>query len=415
MKDDLVVNPFLQIQFYNEQECEYFLVTPKPQTGLQYLKISESEKPNLFEIFLDLAKVRFDLLDIEKDLNENEFDLLFQTGVLVKSSDIPQKPLFNCPLSEVETTDLEIDVSSLIANPTFEFQAANLVIFGSWIQEKHLSPFQPSVWIKIALAGIEVGYWLSQEQAEIVSQFKAGEKLPFEIEKNLLSKLIAAEIVVSPEIQNSKVENLRQLLSQAKNDFAQKKYSVLRSILPATQMKAMRHYYREYIKQGFMPFGDSQVNRRYYQHNEPLAKFFHKNLTELMSIIAGEEVKPSYVYAASYKEGAALKPHIDRDVCKFSFSFQVDYLPEQQNHLSPWALYLSTKEVSIDDPASFEWENFPPDAENEHAKAVYLASGDCLVYKGCELTHYRYALPEGHQSTSLFFHYVPADFEGDLN
>ncbi len=163
-----------------------------------------------------------------------------------------------------------------------------------------------------------------------------------------------------------------------------------------------------------MPFGDSQVNRRYYQHNEPLAKFFHQNLTNLMSLIAGEEVKPSYVYAASYKEGASLQPHTDREACEFSFSFQVDYQPEQENHLSPWALYLSTKKASIDDPNAFDWANFSPDLNDEDTKAVYLGIGDSLVYKGCELVHYRYALPAGHQSTSLFFHYVPKDFEGNL-
>jgi hypothetical protein len=411
MSQDLTINPFTQL-LISEEDC--LLVSPKTSYGLKHLEISKSEQPRLYELFLDLSKVRLDFLDIENDLNDDERELLYDSGVLIEKENVPNKPLFACLLDEVEASPVQEDFSAVIVNPTFRFQPSSLANFNSWIQEKHLSPYQPSVWIESSVTKIEIGCWLSQAQADIVSQFRPGEKLPFEIDENLLSRLIAAEIVIAPETQSKKEKELHQSLTQSQKDFARNKYAVLRNILPPWQMKAMRDYYRDYIKQGFMPFGDSQVNRRYYQHNEPLAGFFHKNLTKLMSLIAGEPVKPSYVYAASYKEGADLKPHIDREACEFSFSFQVDYQPEQENHLSPWALYLSTKEVSRDDPASFEWENFPPDADDQRTKAVYLASGDCLAYMGCELTHYRYALPEGHQSTSLFFHYVPENFEGEL-
>jgi len=46
---------------------------------------------------------------------------------------------------------------------------------------------------------------------------------------------------------------------------------------------------------------------------------------------------------------------------------------------------------------------------------VYLSNGDAVIYKGCELVHYRYPLADGCASTSLFMHYVPVDFGGDLD
>lgn len=411
MNKDLSLNPFTAIISRNE-EC--LLISPKIETGLLCLEIPKSQKPELYELFSDLSKLRLDFLDIVNDLNDEERALLYEYGVLIEPENIPQKPLFACPLDDVEAADFDVRVSDLFVNPAFRFEPVNLANFHSWIQEKSLSPHQNSVWIKTSSTGIETGYWLDENQTEILSKFNAGEKPDFQIEQSLLNKLVAAEILASAEIIKEREAAYKQDLMHARSDFRKKKYVNLRNILPAPQMAAMRSYYRQYIGQGFMEFGDSQVNRRFYQHNEPLARFFHKNLTNLMSSIAGEEVIPSYVYAASYREGAMLTPHIDREACEFSFSFQIDYFPEQENHLSPWALYLSTKKIPETGLTTFDWKDFPEETNSEDINAFYLSSGDCLAYKGCELTHYRYALPAGHQSTSLFFHYVPKDFKGEL-
>ena len=408
MNVNFVINSFTGI-YVKENIC--LLVSPKPQSGLQYLEIQKSERPQLYELFLDLSKIRLDFLDIEKDLNDEERELLYEYGVLVEPENIPQKPLFACQLSDAENSGIEDNFSSLIVNPHFRFEPVNLDNFNSWIQQKHLAPYQASVWIKTLLTEIEIGYWLDEKQTEIVSKFKAGEKLSFEIEKDLLSKLISAEIVVSDKILKHKEEIYGQILKQAQKHFKEKKYAVLPELLPSAQMKALRNYFREYVRNGFMPFGDNQVNLRYYQHDEPLAVFFHENLTKVMSLVAGEEVQPSYVYAASYKEGAKLKPHTDREQCEYSFSFQVDYLPEQENHLSTWGLFVK----ELEEGEAHTSEEFPAENQSEDTnKAVYLKSGDALIYKGCELVHYRYELPQGHQSTSLFFHYVPVNFEGQL-
>lgn len=135
-----------------------------------------------------------------------------------------------------------------------------------------------------------------------------------------------------------------------------------------------------------------------------------------MSLVIGEEVIPSYVYAASYINKADLKPHTDRAQCEFSISFQVDYFPEPENHLSPWGLFVAEPDSPNIDALKNSSNEFPANSEAEDKNtAVYLASGDGLIYKGRELIHYRYPLTEGHQSTSLFFHYVPKDFDGNLS
>lgn len=415
MKNDLVVNPFIEIHFTDGEDKTFQLIAPKPGSGLQKLSVNKSEQPNLHEVFLDLSQTKFGFLDIEKDIDQAERELLLQYGILVKPENIPEQPLFACQLDEIEFSDSDIDVFSLIVNPSFRYEPFDFSRFISLVHQKHLSPHQPSVWIKQAVTDIEIGYWLIKGQAEIVSKFVAGEKLTFEVERELLEKLIGGEILISPENYVEREKKVRQIFEVAKNCFSREKYVVLREILPPAQMKAMRRYYRQYISQGFMPLDDGQ-SIRFYQHNEPLAGFFHKPLARLMSLIVGEEVIPSYVYAASYIENSDLKPHTDRRQCEFSISFQVDYLPEPENQLSPWGLFLKPPDFPVDGAFIYDSEEFPANSESEDKNtAVYLASGDGLFYKGRELIHYRYPLSKNHLSTSLFFHYVPKNFVGNLN
>ena len=93
MHGKLVINPFLELDSLSEEDGDFFLVAPKPLGSLQRLKISKSEQPNLHELFLEFSKTSFDFLSIESDLNQTEREFLHQSGVLVESEKIPQKPL----------------------------------------------------------------------------------------------------------------------------------------------------------------------------------------------------------------------------------------------------------------------------------------------------------------------------------
>jgi hypothetical protein len=124
-----------------------------------------------------------------------------------------------------------------------------------------------------------------------------------------------------------------------------------------------------------------------------VARFFHHQLTAAVAAIAGEPVKPSYVYLAAYQPGAILEKHTDRAQCEFSVTLCVDYSPEPRNATS-WPIHLHKKSGTV---------------------AVFQAIGDALLYRGCQLPHSRDPLPEGHTSTSIFFHYVRENFTGSLD
>jgi hypothetical protein len=128
-------------------------------------------------------------------------------------------------------------------------------------------------------------------------------------------------------------------------------------------------------------------------HNESVARFFHHQIANAVSAVVGEAIKPSYVYLASYLSGAELKKHTDREQCEFSVTLCLDFSPEPELATS-WPIRLDTGEGAV---------------------AVYQALGDGLVYRGTSVPHYRSVLAEGCTSTSIFFHYVPADFSGPLD
>lgn len=415
MNSELILNPFLQVYHGTENVTDFLLSAPKKGHGLKTLEIKQTDNKHLHGLVSELFEIGFSYLDPQGDLSKSEIELFKEFGILIEESQKPELPVFSCQLDEIEVKDEFLNHSDLIVNPTIRFEPFDLTNFKTWIPEKHISPHQPTIWVKQKLTEIEIGFWLNQDQAAIVSNLKKGEKIPSNIDRESLAKFISAGIFVTQNGLENEKKKLEKKIEKARENFLKKKYVVFDQIYPKSQIRAMQKFYKEYIAQGFMQFGDNQVAGRFRQHNEPLAKFFHHNLTKLMSLITGEEVRASYCYAASYIGGGELRPHTDREQCEFSVSFQVDYSPPQKNEVSPWELYLATPKSTFEQKDLFGWDEFFNDPNLSGCiTSVNLANGDGLFYKGRDLIHYRFPISENHTSTSIFFHYVPKDFEGSL-
>ena len=247
----------------------------------------------------------------------------------------------------------------------------------------------------------------------------AGHPVSGRLEESFLRKLVAAEVFITADSLSILDERSQQNAATAKVAFAADKYAVLSDLLPRPQMAAMRQYYRDYVENGFVPFGDGQVDRRYCEHNEVLASYIHTQLLNIVSKVVGERLKLSYVYAAAYEDGSVLLPHIDREQCEYSISFQVDFQPETDDNKSQWPIVvepLSNFNTPLNENnETFQWDKFDEITRIVEPTSILLASGDGLVYKGRELVHYRRELPLGQRSTSLFSHFVAANFEGRLH
>jgi hypothetical protein len=249
-------------------------------------------------------------------------------------------------------------------------------------------------------------FWLGPQLEGVVRGLRPNDPVASSLSHSARWLLATADILI-PEDQNCCVGSglgsvqaaqaaLRPLTgskTRSHTVFREKGYAPLANLIHPFHIAALRRYYRYLIRTGAIALGDGQSPRRYVVHNEPVARFFHHQITATLSAVAGEALKPSYVYFASYLSGAELKKHTDREQCEFSVTLCLDFSPEPA-HETPWPILLDTPTSTV---------------------TVYQALGDGLAYRGTRLPHYRRALGEDQTSTSIFFHYVAADFAGPLD
>jgi hypothetical protein len=246
-------------------------------------------------------------------------------------------------------------------------------------------------WVRESRYGTLVPFWLSPDMQALVGELRPNEPVPSTIPPATRALLQAAGILL-PSKADDAGKHEGSLRSSAAQ-FQAKGYAPLPGLIHPFHVAALRRYYRQQIRTGAIQLGDRQSARRYIAHNEPVAKFFHDQLTSRLSRIAGRALKPSYAYLASYLSGAELKKHTDREQCDYSITFCLDYSPEPKL-ATPWPICLRTPRGTV---------------------KVYQMLGDGLAYRGTQLPHFRAPLPDGQSSTSIFFHYVSAEFAGSLD
>jgi hypothetical protein len=241
-------------------------------------------------------------------------------------------------------------------------------------------------------------FWLGPRLEAAVSRLRPGapgpgEAAPSALPADVRVLLASAGILTTPDYAERRIAEWAEVVRKSACQFQEKGYVPLGNLIHPFHLAALRRYYRHAVRRGSIRLGDEQSPRRYVAHNESVARFFHHQIANAVSAIAGEPIKPSYVYLASYLSGAELKKHTDREQCEFSVTLCLDFSPEPEL-VTSWPIRLDTGKGSV---------------------TVYQALGDGLVYRGTKVPHYRHVLAEGRTSTSIFFHYVPADFSGPLN
>jgi hypothetical protein len=125
--------------------------------------------------------------------------------------------------------------------------------------------------------------------------------------------------------------------------------------------------------------GDQQVPNAYSViAHEIIFETLLERLWPSLEFAVGEELLPTYSYARLYSNGDELKPHKDRPACEISVTVQLG-----RSHNYAWPIYMGSKRFDI-------------------------AEGDAVLYKGCDIEHWRNVCdgPEGYYSGQVFLHYV---------
>jgi hypothetical protein len=247
-------------------------------------------------------------------------------------------------------------------------------------------------WVRDLASGSLSPFWLGPKLENAVASIEREGRLPAALSGDEIFLLAASGILVARDQEDRRRGQRHDTFGKIREMFLARGYAPSAGLIHPFHLAALRRYYRHMIRRGTIQLGDEQSSRRYVAHNDSVARFFHHQLANTISSIAGEPVKPSYVYSASYLGGAELKKHIDRGQCEFSVTLCLDFSPEPRRE-TPWPIHLDTPKGKV---------------------TVFQALGDGLVYRGTQVPHYRDVLPEGQTSTSIFFHYVAANFEGTL-
>ena len=129
-------------------------------------------------------------------------------------------------------------------------------------------------------------------------------------------------------------------------------------------------------------WNDPQVPETYSHYSDIAMETLLEKLTEPMSKETELNLIPTYSYARIYKKGDVLKRHKDRYSCEVSMTMNLGG--------DPWPIYLE-----------------PSGETDKEGIKVDLEPGDALIYRGCEVEHWREAF-EGENCGQVFLHYNDA-------
>jgi hypothetical protein len=137
---------------------------------------------------------------------------------------------------------------------------------------------------------------------------------------------------------------------------------------------------------------DGQVPHTYSSYSDIAMETLMLKCQPLMEKITGLKLTPAYTFARVYKNGDVLKRHKDRFSCEISTTINLGG--------DSWALYLDPTGASnvINEKQNLIKPNAPKGIK------VDLKPGDMLVYRGCELEHWRNKF-KGKECIQAFLHY----------
>jgi hypothetical protein len=130
---------------------------------------------------------------------------------------------------------------------------------------------------------------------------------------------------------------------------------------------------------GFYETKTEQVENTYSSYSDIAMETLLLKCQPEMEKVTGIKLYPAYSYARAYKKGDSLKRHTDRFSCEISTTMNLGG--------DDWPIYLE-----------------PSGKKGKKGVRVDLKPGDMLVYRGCELEHWREKF-KGKECVQVFLHY----------
>lgn len=130
---------------------------------------------------------------------------------------------------------------------------------------------------------------------------------------------------------------------------------------------------------------DEQVPETYSHYADIVMETLLQKVKPIMEEKSGVKLIETYSYARIYKKGDELKRHKDRFSCEISTTLNLGG--------DDWPIFLE-----------------PSGEEGKKGIEINLKPGDMLMYRGCELEHWREEF-KGNDCGQVFLHYNDASGE----
>jgi len=219
---------------------------------------------------------------------------------------------------------------------------------------------------------------------------------------------MARDVLTYIEFSTVSISNYATLPPGTQEFFVKNQFVILRDIVPPFVLRSVAHCFQNLRENGNLHLGDHQ-SKRYSAYNSRSGRSLHYQLVDLMRRVVVHNLHPTYSFFGGYVGGATLPPHSDKPQCEFTVSLTLQQFPEE---VVPWAVSLG-KRPKFDRDDEFGGnsnEMLPPDDEIVDA---YLYPGDCLLFMGRHLVHFRRTtLPVDQSLNQIFFHHVRDGWDG---
>ena len=355
---NLELNPSARISICDQESSPTFLVkAPVKGASLSFVRVCAENMPGVHAFLYSI------LIDGHPDVKIGEQDAaeLRRIGLFAPVDALPQTVVYQFPLRVAAHSDSSRSRASMDDLAVKASHQSALRIPAEWPQQslRFEAHHHGSIWSPVKIAcGAEFDGQCENKHAELSHPGTA------------------------LDVESTHVK------------FDHEGFAILQNLLPSEHVREMGEYFQALAAQGFLVRRNDHGSLRFTVSDHPVARFWHDQLNERVTQLAGRQTKPSYSFVSLYAAGGSLHWHTDIPQCEYTISLLLDYAPLNADGRSSWALKLEGRDGT--------------------AHSLHQRVGEALIFKGRELSHGRDVLPDGHRSASLLFHFVNEDFEGEL-
>lgn len=187
-------------------------------------------------------------------------------------------------------------------------------------------------------------------------------------------------------------------------EFKENKYLDLKSVVPLDLCRVVTKYSLLKEETAFAPElgNDAQVENAHSVYSDTLMETMMHFLLPHMEKNTGLSLCPTYTYYRVYRPGMTLERHKDRPSCEISttvcFGFNYNYVDPEYR----WGMYVDKNSWNV------RGENGEFISAGNSGTLIAQNPGDLIIYRGCEIEHWRdpFIAGPGSYQVQAFFHYI---------